>query len=78
MRWAGHVAQMETRNSYMIIIEKLECKRPLQRPGRGLEDIVKMDLKEKGCKFVDLILLAQYSVQWRNLMINTVMNLRVP
>jgi hypothetical protein len=34
-RWAGHVARMrEKRNAYMILVGKLEGKRPLGRPRR--------------------------------------------
>jgi hypothetical protein len=35
MRWAGHVALMgEMRNTYNILVGKLEWKRPLGRPRR--------------------------------------------
>jgi hypothetical protein len=35
VRWAGHVACMgEVRNSYNILVEKSEKKRPLGRPRR--------------------------------------------
>jgi hypothetical protein len=29
MKWAGHVAHMEKRNTYRILVEKPEGKRPL-------------------------------------------------
>jgi hypothetical protein len=29
MRWAGHVAHMEKRNTYRVLVEKPEGKRPL-------------------------------------------------
>jgi hypothetical protein len=33
MRWAGHVARMEERRGvYMVLVGKLEGKRPLGRP----------------------------------------------
>jgi hypothetical protein len=31
MRWAGHVARMERRNAYRILVGKPEGKRPLGR-----------------------------------------------
>jgi hypothetical protein len=35
MRWVGHVARMgKKRNSYRLLVEKLEGKRPLGRPRR--------------------------------------------
>ena len=45
LRWAGHVAHMEhSRNSYRVLVEKPEGKRPLGRPRRKLKDNIKMDL----------------------------------
>jgi hypothetical protein len=41
------------------------------------EDNIKMDLKEIGWGGIDWIHLAQDSDQWR-ILVNTVMNLRVP
>jgi hypothetical protein len=38
----------EKRNSYRILVGKAEGKRPLGRPRRGLEDNIKMDLREIG------------------------------
>jgi predicted transcriptional regulator of viral defense system len=32
MRWMGHVARMESRGAYRILVEKPEEKRPLGRP----------------------------------------------
>jgi hypothetical protein len=47
MRWAGHVARMgETRNAYMILVEKPEGKRPIGNPRRRWVDNTKMDLRE--------------------------------
>jgi hypothetical protein len=42
-----------------------------------VEDAIKMNPKQTGCKDVDWIHLAQDRDQWRAL-VNTVMNLRVP
>jgi hypothetical protein len=77
MRWVGHVARVEElRNIYNILIGKSEGKRPLGRTTRKLENI-RMDLREIVWEGVDWIPLAQDRNQWRILM-NTVMNLRVP
>jgi hypothetical protein len=77
MRWAGHVARMEKRTAYRILVEKPEGKRPLGRPRRRWVEDIKMDLREIGWDSMDCIDLAQDRDQWRALL-NTVMNLRVP
>jgi hypothetical protein len=47
MRWAGRVARMgEGRNVYRVLVGKPEGKRPLGRPRRRWEDLIKMDLGE--------------------------------
>jgi hypothetical protein len=38
MRWAGHVARMETRNAYTILVGKSNGKRLLGRPRRKWVD----------------------------------------
>jgi hypothetical protein len=49
MRWAGHVARMgEGRNVYRVLVGSPEGKRPLERPRRGWEDGIKMELMEIG------------------------------
>jgi hypothetical protein len=59
IRWAGHVARMgEKRNVYMLLIGKLEGKRPLGRRRRRWMDNIKMDVIEIGLNFVDWIGLA--------------------
>ena len=52
-------------------------KRPLGRPRRRWEDIIKMDLREEGCGGMDWIELAHDRYRWR-VLVNAVMNLRVP
>jgi hypothetical protein len=52
MRWAVHVA-------YRVLVERLEGKRPLERPRHRWEDNIKMDLEEVGCGGMDWIGLAQ-------------------
>jgi hypothetical protein len=49
MRWVGHVARMgKKRNTYRILMGKLEGKRPLGRTRRMWVDNIKMDLRETG------------------------------
>ena len=46
LRWAGHVARMEEgRSAFKILTGKPTGKRPLGRPRRIWEDIIRMDLK---------------------------------
>jgi hypothetical protein len=66
----------EVRGAY-ILVRRTEGKRPLGRPRRRWEDIIKMDLKEIGFGDVDWIHLAQDKDGWWAL-VNTVMNLWVP
>ena len=75
--WAGHVAHMgERRDTYRVLVEKLEGKRPLGRPRRRWEDNIKMNLQEVGREGMDPIELAQVRDGWRAF-VNAVMNLRV-
>jgi hypothetical protein len=49
MRLAGRVARMEAkRHAYMILVGKLERKRPIGRHRRRWVDKIKMDLREIG------------------------------
>jgi len=78
MRWAGYVARMgEVRGVYRVLVGKPEGKRPLGRPRRRWEDNIKMNLQEVGCEGMDWIELAQDRDGWR-VLVNSVMNLRVP
>jgi hypothetical protein len=65
----------EKRNAYRILVGKPEG--PLGRPRRRWVDNIKMDLREIGWDGVDWIDLAQDRDQWR-VLVNTVINLRVP
>jgi len=56
MRWAGHVARMgEERGVYRVLVGKPEGKRPLGRPRHRRVDIIRMDLQEVGCGYMDWI-----------------------
>ena len=78
MRWAGHVVRMgEDTGVYRVLVGKPEGKRPLGRPRRRWVDIVRTDLQEVGCGYMDWIGLAQDRDRWRTL-VSAVMNLRVP
>jgi hypothetical protein len=58
-------------------VGKPEGKRPLGRPTRRWEDNIKIDFREIEWGGMDWIYLAQDRDQWR-VLVNTVMNLRVP
>jgi hypothetical protein len=65
------------RNTYRLLVGKLEVKRPLGRPRCRRVDNIKMDLLERGWGGVDWIGLDEDRDKWRAL-VNVVMNLRVP
>jgi hypothetical protein len=56
---------------------KPEGKVPLGRPKSRWEDNIKMDLHEVGCGVMDWMELAEDRDRWR-VLVNTVINLRVP
>jgi hypothetical protein len=58
-------------------VRKPEGKRPLGRLTSRWEDDIKMDLKEIGWSGMDWIDLAQDMDNWRALIVNMLMNLRV-
>jgi hypothetical protein len=67
----------ETRNAYMIFVEKPEGKGPLRRLRRRWVDNTKIDLREIGWGGMDWIDLVYGRDQWRA-RVNTVMKFRVP
>jgi hypothetical protein len=78
MRWAGHVARMgEKRNANRLLVGKPEGKRPLGRPRRRCVDNIRMDLGEVRWGDVDWIGLTQDKNR-RRVVVNSVLNLRVP
>ena len=51
VRWAGHVARMgDRRGAHWVLVGKSEGKKPLGRPRRRWEDIIKMYLQEVGLR----------------------------
>jgi hypothetical protein len=60
-----------------MLVGKPEGKRPLERPRRKWVGNIKMDLRDIGWGSMDLIDLAQDRNQWM-VLVNTVINLRVP
>ena len=61
----------------MVLVGKLEGKRPLGSPRRRWEDNIKTDLQEVGRGCEDWMKLAQDSDSWRAF-VSAVMNRRVP
>ena len=68
--WSGEGA-------YMLLLGKLEVKRPLGRPRRRRVDNIMMDLQEVACGYVDWIRLAQDRERWWKLA-SVVMKIRFP
>jgi hypothetical protein len=66
----------EGRGVYRVLLGKPEGKKPLRRPKRRWEDIIKVDLQEVGCGGMDWIELAQDRNSWWSL-VNALMKLRV-
>jgi hypothetical protein len=67
----------DRRGACRVSVGRPEGKKPLGRPGRRLEDNIKMDLQEVGWEGMDWIDLAQDRDMGRAL-VNAVMNLQVP
>ena len=62
---------------YSVLVGKPEGKRQLGRPRLTWVDIIRMDLQEERCGYMDWIGLAQDRERWRT-HVSAVMNLRVP
>jgi hypothetical protein len=68
---------VEKRIAYRILVGKSEGKRTLGRPRRRWEDNITMNVKEIEWGGINWIHLAQGKDWWR-VLVNAVMNLRVP
>jgi hypothetical protein len=68
---------MEKKNSYRILLEKPEARRPLGRPRRKWVNNIKTKLRDTGWDGMEWIDLAQDSDKYGAL-VNTVPNLRIP
>jgi hypothetical protein len=66
----------EARKAYRVLLGKPERKRPLRRPRRRWEDMIRIDVREIGWSGVEWIQLAQDRDQWQ-VLVNTVMNLLI-
>jgi hypothetical protein len=76
MGLAGHVARVGgIRNAYIILVGKLEGKRPPERSKYRWEVTIRMDRQEIGWEGVNWMHLVQYRDQWRAIM-NAAMNCR--
>jgi hypothetical protein len=64
------------RNVYRVLVGKPEGKRPVERPRRRWEDVIKMGLREISWGGAEWIQLAQDRDRWRDF-VNALMNLRV-
>jgi len=67
----------ERRGVYRVLVGKYEGKRQLERPRRGWEDNIKMDLQKLGCGGMKWIDLAQDRDR-RRVFVNAGMNFRFP
>jgi hypothetical protein len=78
IKWAGHVTRMgQDRGVHRVLVGRPEGKRPLGRPRRRWEAIIKTDLQEVGGGRGDWMELAQDRDRWRALE-GTERNFRVP
>jgi hypothetical protein len=68
---------VERKGVYTVLVGKPEGKRSVGRPWRRWEGNIKMDLQEVGCGSIVWLDLARDRDRWR-MLVNAVMNLRVP
>jgi hypothetical protein len=74
-RWAGHVARMDNRNTYLVLFGKTEGNRSLGRIRHRWKHSIQTDLKQTGRE--GWIHLSQDRTMWWSA-VNTVMSFRVP
>ena len=78
LRWTGHVVRMkEGRSAFKILAGKSTGKRPIRRPRRRWENIIRIYLKEIVVNTRSWVDWAQDRVYWRAFM-NSALNLRDP
>jgi hypothetical protein len=77
VRYIGHIARMEKRNAYTLLVGSAEGKSPLGRSRHRWVINIKMDLGEIIWGGMDWICQVQDRNQWR-VLVNMVINLRVP
>ena len=67
MRWEGHVARMEKRrDTYGVLVGRLEGKRPLERSRHSWKNNIKMDLQDIGWgEWTRLLWLSAGTGGWR-------------
>jgi len=68
----------ERRGVYRVLVGKPEGKRPLGRPRRRCEEDIKIEFQVVRCGGMDWIDLDRDRDRWRELLVNAVMNIRVP
>jgi hypothetical protein len=57
----------DRRGAYMVLVERTDGKRPLERPRRRWEDDIETDLQEVGSEGMDWIELMQDRDRWQAL-----------
>ena len=78
MIWPGHAGRIEEgRGAFNILTGKPTGKRPVGRPRRRWEDIIRVDLKEIGFDTRNWVDSAQDRDYWR-VFVNAANNFRVP
>jgi len=76
MRWAGHVACMNGRGAYNVLITNYEERKPLERPRHRWGDNFKLDLKKLCWEGAGWTEFAQGMKDWLAI-VKAVMNLQV-
>ena len=77
LRWRGHVARIEGRRAFKILISQPTGKKPIGRPRRRWGDNIKMDLKEIGINTRNWVDSSQDREYW-GVLVNATINLGVP
>jgi hypothetical protein len=67
----------EKLRNVLILVGKLEEKKPHERPRHKWEENIKVGLKAVGCVVMNWLHFVQNKVQWQ-VFVNTALNIRVP